>query len=68
LRAQGLVRRDLSLPAQVYVLSAVFAGFFLVAPFLPAAFVPDDEALADLLAETIHRALEPDRAAPTAEL
>jgi AcrR family transcriptional regulator len=68
LRAQGLVRRDLSLPAQVYVLSAVFAGFFLVAPFLPDAFVPDDEALADLLAETIHRALEPEPAAPTAEL
>jgi AcrR family transcriptional regulator len=68
LREQGLVRTDLSLRAQVYVLSAIFAGFFLVAPVLPDAFLLADEELADLLAETIHRALEPDQAAPPAEL
>jgi AcrR family transcriptional regulator len=68
LREQHLVRTDLSLRAQVYVLSAVFAGFFLVAPLLPDGFLLADNDLADLLAETIHRALEPDRAAPAGEL
>lgn len=68
LREQHLVRTDLSLRAQVYVLSAVFTGFFLVAPLMPDAFLLSDDDLADLLAETIHRALEPDRAAPAGEL
>jgi AcrR family transcriptional regulator len=58
LREHGLVRTDLSLRAQVYVMSAVFTGFFLVAPLMPAEWTLDDEELADLLAETIHRTLE----------
>ncbi len=62
LREQDLVRTDLSLRAQVYMLSAIFAGFFLVAPLMPDEFMLSDEELADLLAETVHCTLEPSRA------
>jgi AcrR family transcriptional regulator len=68
LREQGLVRTDLSLRAQVYVLSAVFTGFFLAAPLMPHGFLVADEELVDLLAETIHRTLEPDRTPAAAGL
>ncbi|HLZ61703.1 MAG TPA: helix-turn-helix domain-containing protein [Ktedonosporobacter sp.] len=59
LREHGLVRSDLDLRAQVYILSAVFTGFFLVAPLMPEEFMLPDEELAELLAETVHRTLEP---------
>jgi AcrR family transcriptional regulator len=63
LRAHNLVRTDLSVTAQVYMLSAIFMGFFLVVPLLPDALTPADEQRAELMAETAHRALEVDQAA-----
>ncbi|MBE3559585.1 MAG: TetR/AcrR family transcriptional regulator [Ktedonobacteraceae bacterium] len=68
LREHHLVRTDLDLRAQVYMLSAIFAGFFFVAPLLPDEFKLTDEKLADLLAETIHRTLETDYAVPSPAL
>ena len=62
LREQDLVRTDLSLRAQVYLVSALFVGFFAAAPLIPGDFGLADEELADLLAETVHRTLEVDRA------
>ncbi len=59
LQELGLVRSDLSLQTQVYTFSAIFTGFFLVAPLLPEEFMPTDEELAELMAETVHRILEP---------
>jgi AcrR family transcriptional regulator len=59
LRAHDLVRTDLSLRAQVYMVSAVFMGFFLVAPLVPAAFALSDEERAELMAESLDRALAP---------
>jgi AcrR family transcriptional regulator len=64
LRAHGLVRTDLSLRAQVYMLSAIFMGFFLVAPLVPDELTLADEELAELMAETVQRALESGQAAP----
>jgi len=61
LREQNLVRTDFSLRAQVYMMSAIFAGFFLVAPLMPDEFMLTDEELAELMAETVHCTLEPDR-------
>jgi AcrR family transcriptional regulator len=58
LREYGLVRTDLSLRAQVYMFSAIFMGFFLVAPLMPDEFTLSDEELADLMAETVHCTLE----------
>jgi AcrR family transcriptional regulator len=62
LRAHDLVRTDLSLRAQVYMLSAIFMGFFLAAPLVPDAFTLSDAERAELMAETVHRALELDHA------
>lgn len=59
LREHGLVRTDLSLQAQVYIFSAIFMGFFLVAPLMPDEFTPSDEEIAELMAETAHCTLEP---------
>jgi AcrR family transcriptional regulator len=58
LREYGLVRTDLSLRAQMYMFSAIFMGFFLIAPLMPDEFTLSDEELADLLAETVHCTLE----------
>ncbi len=60
LREQHLLRTDLSLRAQVYIFSAIFLGFFLVAPLMP------DEA--ELMAETVHCTLEPARSFPSEAL
>jgi AcrR family transcriptional regulator len=59
LREQGLVRTDLSLRTQGALFSSIFLGFFLAAPLLPDAFALSDEDLAELMAETGHRVLEP---------
>lgn len=61
LREHELVRSDLSPRAFTYTLSAIIAGFFLVAPMMPEGSALPDQELADLLAETVHQALEPRR-------
>lgn len=68
LREQGLVRDDLSVRAQVYMLSAIFMGYFLVAPLMPHELTLVDEELADLLAETVQCTLEARREVQPAEL
>ena len=68
LREHGLVRTDLSLQAQVYIFSAIFTGFFLVAPLMPDEFMPSDEEIAELMAETAHCTLEAHRPVPPDEL
>jgi AcrR family transcriptional regulator len=68
LREHDLVRTDLSLRSQVYLFCAIFVGFFLVAPLMPAEFTLADEELAELMAEAAHCTLEPARAAPSEAL
>jgi AcrR family transcriptional regulator len=66
LREHGLVRTDLSLRAQAYIISAISTGFLVVEPFLPDEDRLSDEERAELIAETVHRTLEPEHA-PSAE-
>jgi len=68
LREYGLVRTDLSLQAQVYMFSAIFMGYFCVAPLMPDDFTLADEELADLMAETVHCTLEAGCAIPSGAL
>jgi AcrR family transcriptional regulator len=68
LRQQGLVRTDLSLKTLAALFSSIFTGFFLARPLLPDAFKPSDGELAELMAETGHRTLEPRDPAPSAVL
>jgi AcrR family transcriptional regulator len=65
LREQGLARTDLSPRAQATIFSSIFIGFLLAPPLLPDAFKPSDEELAELIAETGHRALEARDPAPS---
>ena len=58
LREYGLVRTDQSLEAQIYIFSAIFMGFFLVAPLMPSEYLPSDEEIANLMAETVRCTLE----------
>ena len=61
LRERNLIRTDLSLQAQMYIWSAIYAGFFLGGPMMPDELVLPDEEAAELMAETIHRTLETGR-------
>jgi len=65
LRDQGLARKDLSLRAQAAIFGSIFLGFFLAASLLPDAIKPSDEELAELIAETGQRTLEPRDPAPS---
>jgi AcrR family transcriptional regulator len=57
LHAAGFLRADRTPAELVAVLSAVFHGYFVTAPLLPAALRPPDAAAPDLVADTAHRAL-----------
>src|SRR5213078_2057477 len=43
-----LLRTDLSMRDQMYILSAVFFGFFFIGPYMPDGFTLSDEEMADL--------------------
>lgn len=57
LRDYGLVRTDLSLQQELYIVSAAMSGFLLVTSLLPDSFSLSDEAMADLISETVSRTL-----------
>ncbi len=61
LRRHGAIRSDLSPPEQMNVFGGAVYGFFLISPLMPNDYRLPDERLADLLADTVHRALEPGR-------
>jgi AcrR family transcriptional regulator len=65
LRAKGLVRSDISLDDQLYMLSAITTGFCMIDPFLPDDFRVPIERAAALMAESVRRVFEPvDGASP----
>jgi AcrR family transcriptional regulator len=66
LRAHGLARTDVSLPAQVYTVSAIFMGFVLIEPFMPDELTPSAEERAELMADAVRRAVEVDGVHDTA--
>lgn len=68
LREQGLVRTDLSIRVQGYMMSAIFIGFFFVAPFMPDEYKLSDEEIADMIAETIHCTIEAGHSVPSDKL
>jgi AcrR family transcriptional regulator len=68
LRQHDLVRTDLDLRVQVYMLGAVFLGFFMLAPLMPDEWTLSDAELAEMMAETVRRTFEPQRAVAPDEL
>lgn len=68
LRERGLVRTDLGLRAEVYTVTAIFMGFFLMAPLVPDELKLADEEMADLIGEAVHCTLEVGRSVSPDEL
>jgi AcrR family transcriptional regulator len=58
LRTQGVLRTDIDLDKQLYMLWAISIGFLLVEQFLPEQNKFSAEQVADMTAETIRRTLE----------
>jgi AcrR family transcriptional regulator len=61
LQGRGLIRNDLSLAEQIYTVSAIIIGFFVVTPLMPDGITLTDEKKAALIGEAIHRTLETDQ-------
>ncbi|MFC4586217.1 TetR/AcrR family transcriptional regulator [Sphaerisporangium corydalis] len=61
LREHGAIREDLTPVEQVNMISATMYGFFVITPQMPEEYQVSGERLADLLAETLHRALDSGR-------
>ncbi|MBX3063641.1 MAG: TetR/AcrR family transcriptional regulator [Anaerolineae bacterium] len=68
LREYGLVRTDLSVNQQVYMLSAVVMGFYFVEPMMPDEFTPPAEEMSDLIADSVQRTLGANRGTSAQEL
>jgi AcrR family transcriptional regulator len=61
LSEQGLLRSDISARIQVYIVTAIFMGFFLIEPLVPAELRLSDDEMAEMIGESIHRTLESGR-------
>jgi AcrR family transcriptional regulator len=62
MRAAGLMRTDLSVEVQAYMITALSYGILTVDEFLPADLVPSREDVADAFAVMLRRGLEPELA------
>jgi hypothetical protein len=58
LRQHQLVRSDIPMHQQLYMLAAIFMGYFAVAPVMPEALGLSNQVVAELLSETIRRTFE----------
>jgi len=59
LRSHGVVRTDVGIREQTYILSAIWIGFLLVNPWMPDEFKFSDEEAVEMLADTVQLALAP---------
>jgi AcrR family transcriptional regulator len=60
MRAAGLMRTDLSVEAQAYLIAALTYGILTIEEYLPADFVPPFEDIADAFAVVVRRGFEPE--------
>ena len=62
MRAAGLMRTDMPVEVQVYLISALTYGVLTVDDYMPADFVPPFEEIAAAFATTVRRSFEPELA------
>lgn len=67
-RDKGMLRTDRSIPEQVKICTAIFLGFMSVDHYLITDLSSSPEEVADMLAEAIHRTLEPEEPVSTETL
>ncbi|MCW3157993.1 TetR/AcrR family transcriptional regulator [Micropruina sonneratiae] len=58
LRERGEIRTDQSTSEQIHIVTGVLAGFLMTRSLIPPAHSVDDDTLAQLMADTVARALE----------
>jgi AcrR family transcriptional regulator len=58
-RSRGVVRDDLDVRKQVYMLAAIEMGFLVMNQYMPDDFKYSDEEIVEMMAESIKRAFEP---------
>jgi AcrR family transcriptional regulator len=61
LRGQQLIRTDISADQQLYMLVAIFMGYFLAKPLVPPALSLTDDVIPELLSETVRTTFDSDR-------
>ena len=59
LRSHGVVRTDVGVREQTYILSAIWIGFLLVDPWMPDELKFPDEEAVEMLADAVQLALGP---------
>ena len=60
MRAEGLMRTDIAVDVQAYLIAALSYGILTVEDYVPADFVPPFEEIADAFAVVVRRGLEPE--------
>ena len=58
-RSRGIVRDDIDVRKQVYMLDAITTGFLVIEEYMPDEFKYSDEEVADMTAEAIKRTFAP---------
>jgi AcrR family transcriptional regulator len=58
-RARGVVRDDIDIHKQSYMLSAITMGFLVIEQYMPDDFKYSDEEIVEMLTEIVKRAFEP---------
>jgi len=60
LRKAGLLRTDSSVEMQMKMIAAIFMGYLVIDQYLPPDMKFPTEEVAEALAQTLHRSIEPD--------
>src|SRR5205823_9037646 len=59
LRSRGVVRDDIDIRKQVYMLDAITLGFLLIDQYMPDDFKYSDEEIVEMTAEVVERVFAP---------
>ncbi|GAC1311364.1 MAG: helix-turn-helix domain-containing protein [Ktedonobacteraceae bacterium] len=63
-RTRGVVRDDIDVRKQVFMLDAIAMGYLLIDQYMPDDFKYSDEEIVEMMAESIKRAFEPSAQQP----
>lgn len=58
-RSRGVVRDDIDVRKQVYMLDSITLGFLVMEPYMPGDFKYSDEEIAEMTAEVVERTFAP---------
>ena len=59
LRSRGVVRDDIDIRKQAYILSAISMGFLVIDQYMPDDFKYSDEEIVEMMTESVERTFAP---------